>query len=66
MIIWVLDKIKKHNRHWKIDHTKILVDMDNNLSDDTTLKNIVMLITFIIKNADKFYSQIFLEETLVA
>lgn len=39
--------------------------MDNNLSDDTTLKNIVMLITFIIKNADKFYSQIFLEETLV-
>lgn len=50
----------------KFNDTKILIDKDNNLSNDITLKNIVIQITSIIKNTDKFYSEIVLEEALVA
>ena len=62
----VLDKIKKIITIKKFDDAKTLIDTDYRLPDDITFKNIVALITYAIKNADKFYPQIFLEEVLVA
>ena len=58
----VLDKIKKVISIEKFDNTKILVDTDDKLSVDFTSKNMVILITCIIKNDGKFYTQTFLEE----
>ena len=48
----------------KIDDTKILIDADDKLSDDITLKNDVILMACVIKDGDKFYQQLFLEEAL--
>ena len=48
----------------KTDATKILVDTDDKLPDDITLKNAVILMTSVIKDDGKFYPQIFLEEAL--
>ena len=62
----VLDKIKKVISIEKFDDTKSLIDIDDKLSVDFTLKNMMILITCIIKNDGKFYPQIFLEEVLVA
>ena len=62
----VLDKIKKVITIEKFDDTKSLIDIDDKLSVDFTLKNMMILITCIIKNDGKFYPQIFLEEVLVA
>ena len=62
----VLDKIKKITRIGKFDDTTILIDTDDKFFDDNTLKNVVVLITCIIKYDGKFYPQIFLEEALVA
>ena len=41
----------------KIDYTKLSVDTDNQISDDTT---VVILVTCVVKNIGKFYPQIFL------
>ena len=60
----VLAKIKETIGIVKFDDTKILIDPDDELSDYITLKNIVILITCIIKNDGKFRPQIFLEEAL--
>ena len=62
----VLDKVKKVISIEKFDDTKSLIDIDDKSSVDFTLKNMVILITCIIKNDGKFYPQIFLEEVLVA
>ena len=43
-----------------------MIEADDKLSDDGTLKNAVILITCVTKNDDKFYPQIFLEESVVA
>ena len=48
----------------KLDDTKILIDADDKLSDDITLKNDVILMACVIKDGDKFYQQLFLEEAL--
>ena len=64
MLDKVLDKIKETIGIVKFDNTKILIDTDDKLQDYITLKNVVILITCIIKDDDKFYQQIFLEETL--
>ena len=45
---YMLDNIKR------IDDTKILINMDNELPDYMTLKNVVILITCIIKGDGKF------------
>ena len=50
--------------HGKICDTKILIDTDDKFIDYITLKNVVMLITYGIKDDAKFYQQIFLEEAL--
>ena len=43
-----------------------MIDTDDKLSDDITLKNIVILTAFDIKDdGDKFYPQRFLEEVLL-
>ena len=50
----------------KFDDTKMLIKTDNKLPDEIILKNVVILITCVIKNGDKFYPQIFFEEALVS
>ena len=60
----VLDNIKKIKSIEKFDDTKILIDTDDKLLDDITLKNVLILMTSVIKDGIKFYPQLFLEETL--
>ena len=60
----VLDKIKEKVKIVRFDDTKILIDTDNKLPDYITLKNVVILITYVIKDDAKFYQEMFLEEAL--
>ena len=57
----VLSKIKKISTE-KLDDTRILIDTDDKLPHDITFKNAVKLRTWVIKDVDKFYLQVFLEE----
>ena len=59
-----LEKIKETIGIVKFDDTKILIDMDHRLPEYITLKNVVILMTCIIKDDGKYYPQIFLEKTL--
>ena len=62
----VLNKTSKIKDIEHFDKTKFLIDTDDNeLIDDITLKTVVILNTCIIKDADKFYQQLFLEEALL-
>ena len=54
----VLDKFKETIGNVKFDDTKILIDTDHKLPDYITLKNLVTLITCIIKDDGKFYALI--------
>ena len=47
-----------------MDNTKILMNTDNILPGDITLKNAVALMTSVIKDHGKFCPQLFLEEAL--
>ena len=58
-----LDQIKEIIDIEKFDHTKILIDTINKLSEDITLKKCLM--TYVIKDEDKLYPQIILEEVLL-
>ena len=60
-----LDKIQEITGIRKFYDTKILIETDDKLQVDITLKNVVILITCMIKDDGKFYSQIFLEEVLL-
>ena len=66
MIIYMLDKA--WDKIWEIigiekfSDTKILIDTDDKLSDDMNLRNVVILMTYVIKYDGKFYPQTFLEE----
>ena len=42
-----------------------MIDTDDKLLDEITVKNAVILITCIIRDDGKFYPQIFLEEALL-
>ena len=53
MLDKVLDKIKMIIGIKKFDDTKILIEADDKLLDDVTLKNVVIIITCAIKNAEK-------------
>ena len=64
MLDKVLDKVKEIIGIAQFDYTKILIDMDNKLPDDITLKNVVILMTCVIQDGGKLYPQMFLEETL--
>ena len=61
----VLDKIKEIIGIEKFDHTKILIDTDDKMPSDITLKNMVKLMTCVTKYYRKFYPQLFLEEVLL-
>ena len=50
----------------KSDDTKILIEVVDELPDNITLKYVVILITWIIKDGDKFYLQLVLKEAFVA
>ena len=60
----VSDKIKETILIVKFNDTKILIDKDDKLSDYITSKNVVILITCVIRDDAKFYLRIFLEEAL--
>ena len=49
----------------KFDDTKIKIDTNNELTDDITLKNVAILMASVIKDDDKFYPKLFLEEALL-
>ena len=65
MLVKVLESIKKIMGIEKFDDTEILFNTNDKLSDDFTLKNIVILMTCIIKDYGKFYLQLFLEEAMI-
>ena len=65
MLDKVLDKIKMIIGIKKFDDSKVLIETDDKLSDNITLKNVFILITYIIKDYDQFSPKIFLEEALV-
>ena len=50
----------------KSDDTKILIEVVDELPDNITLKYVVILITWIIKDGDKFYLPLVLKEAFVA
>ena len=58
-----LDRIKRIDFK-KRDDTRILIDGDDKLPDDTTLQNDVILMTGAFKDHDKFFPQLFLGEAL--
>ena len=60
----LVDKIKNIREIKKLD-AKILIDTDDKLRDDITLKNIVILIMCVTKNWDIFYPKLRYEEALV-
>ena len=64
MLDKALHKIKETIGIVKFDDSKISIDTGDKFPDYITLKNVVILITFIIKDDGKFYLQILLEEAL--
>ena len=66
MLDKVLHKIKMVIYIKKHDDTNVLIETDDKLPDDITLKNVVILIKCAIKDGGKFYPKIFLEEALAA
>ena len=64
MLNKVLDNPKEIIGIKRFDDTKILIDTDENLPDDISLKNVVILMTCVIKDDSKFYPQIFFKEAL--
>ena len=65
MLDKILDKIKETIDIEKFDDTKILTDTDDQLPDDITFENVVILMTCVIKDDGKFYPQLFLERNIV-
>ena len=57
----ILGNIKEIISVEKLDDTKILTKADDKLPDGITLKRIVILMTYLIKDGDRFYGQLFLE-----
>ena len=48
----------------KCDGTNILIDADDKLLNYITLKNVVIIMTSVVRDDGKFYSQLFLEKAL--
>ena len=59
----VLDKIKEIIDIEQFDNTNILMDTDDTMSYDITLKKVDLFITSVTKGDNKFYSQLILEYT---
>ena len=60
----VTDKIEETIDIVKLDDTKILIKTNNRLPEYITLKHVVVLITCHVKDDDKFYPEVILEEAL--
>ena len=68
MVDKLLDNIKEIIAIEKFDETKILINMDNQLSDQITLKRVVILLTWywryiVIKDGDKPFPQLSLDNS---
>ena len=59
----VFNKIKRMGIE-KLEHIKILIDTDDKLSNDIILKKALILMACVIRDGDKFYPELFLEEAL--
>ena len=59
-----LEKIEDITGIEEFDDTNILMDTDDKLPDEVTLKNVVILMICVIKDNGKFYPQIFLKKSL--
>ena len=59
MLERVLDKITEIIGTEYFDNTKILIDTNDQLPQDITWKNVVILMTCIINNDGKFYHRYF-------
>ena len=64
MLERVLDKIVGTSKIEKFDDTRILVGIDNILSDNIPFKNVVIKMASVVKDGDAFYPQLFLEGEL--
>ena len=62
MLDKALDRIKEIIELEKFDDTEILIHADDKLPDDITLKTVMMLMTYVTKDDDKFYPPVLLEE----
>ena len=60
---YTLDNIKRIGIK-KLYGIRILIDTDDKWTDDITLKNAVILMTCVIKDDHKVYSNLFLKESL--
>ena len=65
MLNKVWDKIKDIESIENFGNTKILIDTDDKLPNNITLKYAVIVVTCDIKDDDKFHAQQFLEEALI-
>ena len=65
---YILDKVLGKTEEMigteKFDNTNIFIDANDKLWNDIILKDIVILITCVITDDNKFYLQLFLEEAL--
>ena len=65
---YILDKVLGKTEEMigteKFDNTNIFIDANDKLWNDIILKYIVILITCVITDDNKFYLQLFLEEAL--
>lgn len=61
----VLGKINEIIGTEEFYYTKILIDTDHKLWYHITLKNGVILMTWIIKDHDQFYPKVFLKKVFV-
>ena len=55
MLNQVLDKTKNRKDIEHFDNTKILIDTDDKLPNNITLKDFLILMTCVIKDDEKFY-----------
>ena len=61
----VLDMIKEITGIDKFDNTEFLIEADDKLPDNITLKNVVILMTCVVTDDGKFYPKLLLKEALL-
>ena len=64
MVDKVLDKIKELIGIEKFDDTKIMINTDDKLPNEISLKRVVISMTYVIKDDHKLCSLVFLDHAL--
>ena len=64
MIFWIKYYTRLKTGIEKFDDTKTLINTDGRLPDNITLANVLILITWVMKDDGKFYPQLFWDRTL--